>query len=76
MEGDSDSWTIPPKVINTYCYIMSTFTLPSALAGDIGKEVPAPGVGTYNHNHDDITVKAYYQWVVKSIQLSKLEYQR
>ena len=72
MEGDSDSWTIPPKVtriatcfnlemllqvINTYCYIMSTFTLPRALAGDVGKDVAAPGVGAYDSKTDTYTVK-------------------
>jgi len=63
MEGDSDSWTIPPNVINTFCYIMSTFTLPSQLAGSVGHDVAAPGVGTYNHKTGDVTFKAYYQWV-------------
>ena len=63
MDGDADSWTIPPNVINTYCYIMSTFILPSQLAGSIGHDVAAPGVGTYNHETGDVTFKAYYQWV-------------
>ena len=63
MDGDEDSWTIPPNVINTYCYIMSTFILPSHLAGSIGHDVAAPGVGTYNHETGDVTFKAYYQWV-------------
>ena len=63
MDGDSDDWTIPPNVINTYCYIMSTFILPNQLAGSIGQDVAAPGVGTYNHKTGDVTFKAYYQWV-------------
>ena len=63
MEGDSDSWTVPPKVINTFCYIMSTFTLPSQLAGHVGQEVAAPGVGTFNQRNDEPRFKAYYQWV-------------
>ena len=45
------------QVINTYCYIMSTFTLPRALAGDVGKEVAAPGVGAYDSKTDTYTVK-------------------
>ena len=57
MEGNSDDWSIPPAVINTYCYIMSTFTLPRALAGDVGKEVAAPGVGAYDSKTDTYTVK-------------------
>ena len=44
-------------MINTYCYIMSTFTLPRALAGDVGKEVAAPGVGAYDSKTDTYTVK-------------------
>ena len=65
MEGDTDSWTIPPAVINTFCYIQGTFTLPRALAGDIGRDIASPGVGPYNYDkkQDDITIHAYYQWV-------------
>ena len=63
MDGDSDNWTIPPRVINNYCYILSTFILPSQLAGTIGHDLAAPGVGTYNNKTGDITYKAYYQWV-------------
>ena len=70
MDGDSDDWTVPPRVINNYCYIMSTFTLPSQLAGTVGQDLAAPGVGvyrpgmgTYNNKTGDITFKAYYQWV-------------
>merc|ERR1712045_360426 len=63
MEGNSDDWSIPPAVINTYCYIMSTFTLPTQLAGDVGKNVAYQGVGTYDTKTEEVTIKAYYQWV-------------
>lgn len=67
LDGDSDTWTIPANVINTYCYIMSTFILPKELAGS----VVAPGVGTYVHSDQEtrllydgeVRVQAYYQWV-------------
>ena len=36
---------------------MSTFTLPRALAGDVGKDVAAPGVGAYDSKTDTYTVK-------------------
>jgi len=63
-EGPDDSWNIPPNVINTYCYIMSTFTLPKQLAGGVvGDTMAGPGVGAYNPRTDDVTYKAYYQWV-------------
>ena len=29
----------------------------------VGDDVAAPGVGTYNHKTGDVTYKAYYQWV-------------
>ena len=32
LEGADDSWTIPKDVINTYCYIMSTFILPKVIS--------------------------------------------
>ena len=49
-------------MINTYCYIMSTFTLPRALAGDVGKDVAAPGVGAYDSKTDTYTVKVTSSW--------------
>ena len=42
---------------------MSTFTLPRQLAGFVGDDVAAPGVGAFDHQHGDVTFKAYYQWV-------------
>ena len=38
MEGPDDDWTIPPNVINTYCFVMTTFTLPKQLSTKIGYE--------------------------------------
>jgi hypothetical protein len=38
MEGPVDSWTIPQNVINTYCYVLTTFTLPKHYASRIGEE--------------------------------------
>ena len=54
---DFVSIDINAQVINTYCYIMSTFTLPRALAGDVGRDVAAPGVGAYDSRNDAYTVK-------------------
>jgi hypothetical protein len=36
MEGPSDDWSIPPKVIDTYCFVMTTFTLPKHWNAKIG----------------------------------------
>ena len=63
MEGAVDSWTIPQNVINTYCYVLTTFTLPKHWNTKIGYESAHQGVGAYNPLEDDVTYKAYYQWV-------------
>jgi len=62
-DGHPDYWPIPAHVMNTYCFIMGTFTLPKHFAGEIGKDVIHPGVGEYNKERDEMQYKAYYQWV-------------
>lgn len=63
MEGPVDSWTIPQNVINTYCYVLTTFTIPKHWNTKIGHDSAQIGVGHYNPKNDDVTYKAYYQWV-------------
>ena len=63
MEGPDDSWTIPVGVINTYCYILTTFTLPKHWSTKVGIESSQIGVGDFNPKTDDVHHKAYYQWV-------------
>jgi hypothetical protein len=63
MEGPDDSWTIPLNVINTYCYVMTTFTLPKHWTTQIGIESSQLGVGNFNPKKDEVHYKAYYQWV-------------
>ena len=41
---------IPARVINQYCWIMSTFTLPKHYNGIPGQDMLHFGVGTYAHN--------------------------
>ncbi|XP_067136972.1 innexin inx2-like [Centruroides vittatus] len=53
---------IPERVINTYCWIESTFTLPKALTKKVGEEVVYPGVDKHK-NGDEVIEHAYYQWV-------------
>ena len=48
MEGPSVDYHISPNVINSYCYIMATFTVPKQ-AGSVAH----PGVGTYNQKVGD-----------------------
>ena len=75
MEGPVDSWTIPQNVINTYCYVLTTFTIPKHWNTKIGHDSAQIGVGHYNPKNDDVTYKAYYQWVpfVLFLQVSKME---
>ncbi|KAJ9596325.1 hypothetical protein L9F63_012658 [Diploptera punctata] len=51
------------KVINTYCWITSTFTLPRA-TGEIGTHLAAPGVAPLDSSGNNEPVyHSYYQWV-------------
>ena len=51
------------RVINTYCWITSTFTLPTHYNKPIGTHVPAHGIGPYVYGQDEVLYHAYYQWV-------------
>jgi len=52
---------VPGDVMDTYCWIHSTFTIPNRVAGEIGREVPHPGVA--NAHGEDTHYHKYYQWV-------------
>jgi len=57
---------IPENVINSYCYIMGTFSVPKHYVDfdtQIGFNVAGTGVGPYVPKEDFIEVKSYYQWV-------------
>eukprot|EP00095_Tigriopus_kingsejongensis_P000291 maker-scaffold253_size237113-snap-gene-1.34 protein:Tk00291 transcript:maker-scaffold253_size237113-snap-gene-1.34-mRNA-1 annotation:"GJ15793" len=49
-------------VINRYCWISSTFTLPKHFDGTPGEDINYIGVGPYNAK-DERIYHAYYQWV-------------
>ena len=53
---------IPQDVINRYCWIMSTFTLPKHYEGQIGEDFLHYGVGSHK-DKDERVYHAYYQWV-------------
>jgi len=58
--------SIPDDVINWYCYIQGTFSVPKHYKDyhiQVGNDVSQTGVGPYNPYKDYIQVKAYYQWV-------------
>lgn len=54
---------IPPSVLNTYCWIHSTFTIPSAFKSKVGVDVPHPGITNSYHEESDKKYHTYYQWV-------------
>lgn len=54
---------LPEDVLNTYCWIHSTYTLKSLFRKKIGSEVPYPGIGNSEGKLDDRKVYRYYQWV-------------
>jgi hypothetical protein len=55
---------VPQDVLNAFCWIHSTFTIPSAFVKEVGVDVPFPGAGRINqHLPEDRKFNKYYQWV-------------
>merc|ERR1719319_1059117 len=57
---------LPESVVKWYCYISGTFVIPRHYVDrdtHLGNHVSQTGVGPYNPDTDDVSVKAYYQWV-------------
>ncbi|XP_024887337.1 innexin inx1 [Temnothorax curvispinosus] len=54
---------LPVNVINTYCWITSTFTMPDAFNRQVGVEVAHPGVANDFGDVDARKYYTYYQWV-------------
>ncbi len=54
MEGKEDDWVIASNVINTYCFVLTTFTLPKHWGSKIGEEASQVGVGAFNPYKDEV----------------------
>lgn len=54
---------LPTHVINTYCWITSTYTMPDAFRRQVGLEVAHPGVDNDYGNLEARKYHTYYQWV-------------
>lgn len=55
---------VPPRIMNSYCWVEGTITLPRSLNKSVGTEVAAPGVDQRKITEDDVVIEhAYYQWV-------------
>ena len=68
------SGVIPGNVLNTYCWIMSTFSVPAKNMVGKGNEYAYPGVEPYVDGKSERTLHAYYQWVpfVLFLQVTKV----
>lgn len=53
---------IPSKLLDTYCWIHTTFSVENAWKKRVGDEVPYPGVDKATPNEKRV-YHAYYQWV-------------
>lgn len=61
-EEDHHGWDVFKEIVDTYCFIMGTFTVDRLHSLKVGSQVPHPGVGPPKAD-DSITYHAYYQWV-------------
>ena len=69
--------SIDSHTIDMYCWIQSTYTIPSLTGAVVGEEVAHPGVANYDvmkHGTEETqsyTIKhhKYYQWVVLFLSL-------
>ncbi|PSN34617.1 Innexin shaking-B [Blattella germanica] len=55
---------IPKDVLNTFCWIHSTFSIPNAFMKVTGVDVPYPGVDNSRSSPENRREHRYYQWVV------------
>lgn len=54
---------VPLNIMDTYCWIYSTFTIPNRVGARIGKDVVQPGVSSHVDGEDEVKYHKYYQWV-------------
>ena len=52
---------IPDSLLNSYCWVQSTFSVPQACNQQVGIEVPYPCID--NTRGREVKMFAYYQWV-------------
>lgn len=54
---------IPHKIMNSYCWFFSTYTLKTHLTGIVGRDIVQPGVSSGFESDDTMQYHRYYQWV-------------
>lgn len=54
---------VKAEVLDRYCWIQKTFSLPSSWSQHVGSRVAYPGVGHQSKDSTNRVYHAYYQWV-------------
>lgn len=54
--------SVPTKVLDSFCWVHSTFSITSAWHKRVGSQVPYPGVDKYTPGEERV-YHSYYQWV-------------
>lgn len=57
-----DAGGVSNDILDPYCWIHDTYTVPSLKDKIVGREVVAPGVGPAKED-EEVTYHSYYQWV-------------
>lgn len=55
--------SVSENLINDYCWVNPTFTLPRKVHGKIGERQIAPGVADSSYGEEGQQFQTYYQWV-------------
>lgn len=58
----NDIKSVPQSVINTYCWTLVTFNIPSSFSKQVGRDVPYPGID-HSIKTSDFKYYGYYQWI-------------
>ncbi|OQR79253.1 innexin inx2-like [Tropilaelaps mercedesae] len=55
--------SVPTDILDTFCWIHTTFSMPDAWDKKVGSEVPYPGIDKSSNGSGRRVYHAYYQWV-------------
>lgn len=62
---------VDADIMDTYCWIHSTFTIPN-LDGEVGKDIPHPGISNDKDEAGGKKYHKYYQWVTLFLYLQAI----
>ena len=58
----SDVSRVSQSVINTYCWTLVTFNIPSSYGKKVGLDIPYPGID-HSFKTSEFRYYSYYQWI-------------